>query len=168
MQSFYRQNGTGTGKKQIFSSILSRGWKVAAEGVYQVDDLTSTDHRISDWLIKLTFCGEAELNGCCYCSVTKLCLTLRPQELMNTRLPCPSLSLQVGSNSCPLSHWCYPTISCSVIPFSSWLESLPASGSVFFPINQFFASGGQNIGVSASASVLPINIQNWFTLGLSG
>ena len=164
MQSFYRQNGTGTGKKQIFSSILSRGWKVAAEGVYQVDDLTSTDHRISDWLIKLTFCGEAELNGCCYCSVTKLCLTLRPQELMNTRLPCPSLSLQVGSNSCPLSHWCYPTISCSVIPFSC-PQSFPASES--FPMSQLFTPVAKILELQLQ-HVLPVNIQRWFPLGLIG
>ena len=76
-----------------------------------------------------------------------------------------SLSLTksgVYSNSCPLSRWCHPTISSSVIPFSSHLLSFPASGS--FPMSQFFASGGQRIGVSASASVLPVNIQDWFLL----
>ena len=79
------------------------------------------------------------------------------------RLPCPSSSPRPCSNSCPLSQWCHPTISFSVIPFSSCLQSFPESGS--FPMSQFFASGGQSIGVSASASVLPVNIQDWFPLG---
>ena len=70
------------------------------------------------------------------------------------------------SNSSPLSQWCHPTISSSVVPFSSCPQSFPASGS--FPISQFFTSGGQSIGVSASASVLPMNIQDWFPLGLTG
>ena len=82
------------------------------------------------------------------------------------RLPCPSSSPRPCSNSCPLSQWCHPTISFSVIPFSSCLQSFPESGS--FPMSQFFASGGQSIGVSASASVLPMNIQDWFPLGLTG
>ena len=91
---------------------------------------------------------------------------LRPHELQHTRLPCPSLSPRVCSNSCPLSQWCHPTISSPVIPFSSCLQSFPASGS--FKMSQFFASGGPSIGVSASASVLPMNIQGWFCLGLTG
>ena len=70
------------------------------------------------------------------------------------------------SNSCPLSRWCHPTISSSVVPFSSHLQSFPASGS--FPVSQFFASGGQSVGASASAAVLPMNIQDWFPLGLTG
>ena len=70
------------------------------------------------------------------------------------------------SNPCPLSWWCHPTISSSVVPFSSCLQSFPASGS--FPVSQFFVSGSQSIGVSASASVLPMNIQDWFPLGLTG
>ena len=80
-------------------------------------------------------------------------------------LPCPSPAPRAYSNSCPLSQWCHPTISSSVVPFSSRLQSFPALGS--FPMNQFFASGGQSIGVSASASVLPMNIQDWFPLGLT-
>ena len=84
--------------------------------------------------------------------------SLRPQELQHTRPSCPSPTPGVYSNSCPLSRWCHPTISSSVIPFSSHRQSFPASGS--FPMSQFFASGGQSIGVSASASVLPINIQD--------
>ena len=90
--------------------------------------------------------------------------SLWPRGLWHTRLPCPSLSLKVCRNSCPLSQWCHPTISSSVIPFSC-LQSFPASGS--FPMSQLFASGGQSIGASASASVLPMNIQGWFPLGLT-
>ena len=81
----------------------------------------------------------------------------------HARPPCPSPTLGVYSNSCPSSPWCHPTISSSVIPFSSHLQSFPASGS--FPMSQFFASGGQSNGISASASVLPMNIQDWFPLG---
>ena len=86
--------------------------------------------------------------------------------LWHTRPPCPLPTPGVYSNSCPLSQWCHPTISSSVIPFSSCLQSFPASGS--FPVSQFFTSGGQRIGVSASASVLPMNIQGWFPLELTG
>ena len=82
------------------------------------------------------------------------------------RLPCPSPTPGACSNSFPLSRWCHSTISTSVIPFSSCLQSFPASGS--FPMSQFFVSGGQSIGVSTSASVLPMNIQDWFTLGWTG
>ena len=92
--------------------------------------------------------------------------SLQPHGLQHTRLPCPSPTPGVYSNSCPLSQWCHPAISSSVVPFSSHLQSFPASGS--FQMSQFFASGGQNIGVSASVSVLPMNIQDWFPLGWTG
>ena len=88
--------------------------------------------------------------------------------LQHTRFPCPSTTPGDCSNSCPLSWWCHPTISSSVVPFSSSLQSFSASGS--FPMSQFFAkywSSGQSIGVSASTSVLPLNIQGWFPLGLT-
>ena len=88
------------------------------------------------------------------CSVAKLCLTMQPHGLQCARLPCPSP--WVCSNSCPLSQWCHPTTLPSVAPFSSCPQSFPASGS--FPVNRLFTSGGQNIGASASASVLPMNI----------
>ena len=91
--------------------------------------------------------------------------SLKPHGLQHARLPCPSPTPGVCSNSCPLSRWCHPTISSSVLPFSSCLQSFPASGS--FLMSQFFASGGQSIGFSASASVLPMNIQYWFPLGLT-
>ena len=89
--------------------------------------------------------------------------SLRPQGLKHARLPCPSLSPRVFSDSCPLSWWCYPSISSSASPFCC-LQFFPASGS--FPMNQFFASSGQITGASASASVLPMNIQDWFPLRL--
>ena len=91
--------------------------------------------------------------------------SLQPHGLQHTRPPCPSLTPTACSQSCPLSRWCHPTISSSVVPFSSWLQSFPASGS--FLMSQFFASGGQSIGASASASVLPMNIQDLFPLGLT-
>ena len=83
----------------------------------------------------------------------------RPHGVKHARPPCPSPSPGACPNSCPLSRWCHPTISSSVVPFSSCLQSFPASGS--FPMSQFFISGGQSIGISASASVLPMNIQDW-------
>ena len=89
--------------------------------------------------------------------------SLRPHGPQHARPPCPSPAPGVDSNSCPLSRWCHPTISSSVIPFSSRLQSFPASGS--FQMSQRFTWGGQSIGVSASASVLPMNIHNWFPLG---
>ena len=98
--------------------------------------------------------------------------SLWPHGLQHTRPPCPSPTPGAYSNSCPSSRWCHPTISSSVVPFSSCLQSFPASGS--FQVSPFFTSGGQSIGVSASAfnevsaSVLPVNIQDWFPLGLTG
>ena len=92
--------------------------------------------------------------------------SLRPRGLWHTRLPCPSLSPRVCSNSCLLNRWCHSTISFSVIPFSSFSQSFPASGS--FQISWLLASSGQSIGVSASASVLPKNIQDRFPLGWAG
>jgi len=92
--------------------------------------------------------------------------SLWPHGLQHTRLPCPSPSPGVCSNSCLSSRWCYPTISFSIVLFSSWLQSFPASGS--FLMNRLFTSGSQSIGPSVSALVLPINIQSWFPLGLTG
>ena len=92
--------------------------------------------------------------------------SLQPQGLQQARLPCPSPSPKVCSNSSPSSWWCHPTILSSVVPFSSCLQSFPASGSVL--MSQLFISGGQSTGASTSASVLPKNIQGWFPLGLTG
>ena len=91
--------------------------------------------------------------------------SLQPHGLQHSRLPCPSSTSGAYSNSCPLSRWCHPAISFSTIPFSR-LQSFSASGS--FPMSQFVTSGGQSIRASASASVLPMNIQGWFSLGLIG
>ena len=92
--------------------------------------------------------------------------SLQPHGLQHSRLPCPSPSPGACSDSCPLSWWCHPTVSSSVIPFSSCLQSFPTSGC--FLMSLFFSSGSQSIGVSASASVLPMNTQDWFPLGLIG
>ena len=91
---------------------------------------------------------------------------MRSHGLQHARLRFPLPTLGACSNSCPLSRWCYPTISFSVIPVSSWLQTFPALGS--FPVSQFFTSGGLSIGVSASASVLPTNIQDWSPLQWTG
>ena len=101
-----------------------------------------------------------------FSSVTQSCPTLQPRGLQYSRPPCPSPTPGVHPNSCASSRWCHPTISSSVAPFSSRLQSFPASGS--FQMSQFFASGGQSIGISASASVLPMNIRDWFPLGWTG
>ena len=92
--------------------------------------------------------------------------SLRPHELQHARPPCPSPTPGVYSNSCPSSRWCHPAISSFVVPFSSCPQSLPASKS--FPMSQFFAWGGQSTGVSASASVLPMNTQDWSPSGWTG
>ena len=92
--------------------------------------------------------------------------SLQPQGLQHARLPCLSPISRACSNSCPSSQWCHPTISSFVLPFSSCLQSFAATGS--FQMSQFFPSGGQSIEVSALTSVLPVNIQDWFPLGLTG
>ena len=103
--------------------------------------------------------------GCLF-SHSVLSDPLGPHGLQHARLPCLPPSPRACSNSCALSWWCHPTISSSVSPFSSCLQSFPASGS--FLMSQLFTSGGQSIGASASASVLPKNIQDWFPLGFTG
>ena len=103
------------------------------------------------------------LNICYCCSVDKSYLTLMwSHGLQHPRLPCPSLSLRVCPNSCPLSLWCYLTISSSTTPFSFCLQSFPASGS--FPMSWLFVLSGQIIGASVSASILPVNTQGWFPI----
>ena len=112
-----------------------------------------------------TLCSQCFISGIyCRCSFTKSCWTLWPLGLQHARLLCPSLSHKVFSMSCPLSLWYKLTISSSVTPFC--LQSFPASGA--FPMSRPFPSGSQNIGASWSASVLPMNIQGWFPLGLTG
>ena len=109
------------------------------------------------------FKGNFKLTVQFSCSVVSD--SLWPHGLQHARLPCPLPTPGVYSNSCPLSQWCHPAISSSVVS-SSHLQSFPASGS--FQMSQFYASDGQSIGVSASASALPMNIQDWFPLGLTG
>ena len=116
-------------------------------------------HPAEDLLSRLTMFNLIQFSH----SVTSYSLQLH--GLQHARLPCPSPTPRVYSNSCPLSQFCSRTISSSVVPFSSHLQSFPASGS--FQMSHFFASGGQSIGVSASALVLPMNIQDWFPLGLT-
>ena len=107
--------------------------------------------------LKLNYCSSVQ-------SLSRVWLFVT-HELQHTRLPCPSPSPGACSNTRPLSRWCHPTILSSVIPFFSHLQPFPASGS--FPVSHFCASGGQSVGASASASVLPMNIQDWFPVGLS-
>ena len=125
------------------------------------------------WIGQCSLFGASSVGGWCsaglcldYQTVQFSCSvmsnSLRPYGLQHARLPCPSPTPGAYSNSWPLSRWCRPTISSSVVPFSSRLQSFPASGS--FQTSHFFSSGGQSIGVSASTSVLPMNIQDWFSL----
>ena len=111
--------------------------------------------------------GESRWRRDQFSSVQLLILSdsLWPHGLQHARLPCPSPTPRVCSNSCPSSRWYHPTITFSVVPFSC-VQSFPASGS--FPMSKFFASSDQSIGVSASASVLPMNYQDWFLSGLTG
>ena len=115
------------------------------------------------WFLGLCPCHSTGGSVQFSCSVVSD--SLRPRGLQHTRLPCPSPTPEACSNSCLSSQWCHPTILSSVVPFSC-LQSFPASGS--FQMSQFFTSDGQSIGVSASASVLPMNIQDWLPLGLTG
>ena len=123
------------------------------------------EHRISIWpnnSITRYICNWNKILS--QFSYSVMSNSLWPHGLQHTRLPCPSPTPGACSNSCPLSQWCHPTISSSVVPFSSHLQSSPASGS--FPMSQFFASGSQSIG--ALASDLTMNVQDWFLFGLTG
>ena len=110
---------------------------------------------------------KVKRNCCCCCWVTSVMSdSLRPHELQHARPPCPSPTPGVHPNPCPLSQWCHPTISSTVVPFSSCPQSFPASG--YFPVSQLFASGDLSIVVSASTSVLPKNTQDWSPFGWTG
>ena len=125
---------------------------------------------VSVWLPRLYVCESSCVKDSITFSVQFSCSvvsdSLWPHELQHSRLPNPSPTPRAYSNSCPSNWWCHPTISSFVVPFSSCLQSFPASGS--FPMSQLFSSGGQSIGVSAPASVLPMNTQDWFPLGWTG
>ena len=113
-----------------------------------------------------TFSSALTQSGTSLCCCSVASDSLQPHGMQHDKFPCLSPTLRAYSNSCPLSQWCHSTVSSSVIPFSSNLQYFPASGS--FQMNQLFTSGGQSIGVSSSASVLPVNIQDWFPLRLTG
>ena len=117
------------------------------------------------YYIRFTKCSQALFLLLLF-SRSVMSYALQPHGLQHARLPCPLPSPGASSNSWPLSQWCHPIILSSVVPFSSYIQSSPASGS--FLMSQLFTSGGQSIGASASASVLLMNIQDWFPLGLTG
>ena len=144
------------------SSVLA--WRIPGMG--EPGGLLSMgSHRVGhDWS-DLAAARGIEVRFCLQFSHSVMSSSLWPNGLQHARLPCPTPTPRAYSNSCPSSRWWHPTISSSVIPFSSCLHSLLASGSF---LSQFFTSGGQSIGVSASASVLPINIHDWFPLGRTG
>ena len=126
---------------------------------FQVDDIF--------WHTDLTSeQNTKQLSSSVECSRSVASYSVRPHEPQHARPPCPSPTPRVHPNSCPLSQWCHPTISSSVVPFSSCPQFSPASRS--FQMSQLFTSGGQSIGVLASASVLPMNTQDWSPLGWTG
>ena len=120
---------------------------------------------IGRWILYHQATWEAQYRASVWFILSVIFNSLRPHELQHARLPCPLPTPGACLNSCSWNRWCRPTISSSVIPFSSYLQSFPASGS--FPRSEFFTSGGQSIGGSASASVFPTNIQDWFPLELT-
>ena len=136
--------------------------------IFATQFLSTKSYKVPAAELRIHFVGLQTLRLDPFSSVQLLSCTdsLRLHELQHARPPCPSPTPGVLSNSCPLSRCCHPTISSSVVPFSSDLQFFPVSGS--FPMSQFFASGGQSIGVSASASVFPMNTQYWFPLGWTG
>ena len=152
-------------EKATHSNFLAgiRGaWWATAHGV--------SESNMTEWIsLSLLLYHVLSVVGilCCFHSVQSFVVSdsVRPHGLQHARLPCPSSTPGACSNSSPSSRWYHSTISSSVIPFSSCPQSFPASGS--FLMSWLFASGGQSIGVSASTSVLPMNIQNWFPLGLT-
>ena len=162
-------------------SALEIGWGHDSIVLAQVRQLFNTSpvfslHKSSKTLAEMPCLHRhGRLPSCCSstlsvqsvqfsCSVVSD--SLRPHEFQHARPPCPSPTPTVYSNSCPSSRWCHSAISSSVVPFSSCPQSLPASGS--FPMSQLFPRGGQSTGVSASASVLPTNTQDWSPLGWTG
>ena len=123
-------------------------------------------HFLKRWISDISAWLVETVHSLLSFSYSVMFYSLQPCGLQHTRLSCPSLSPEVCSNSCPLSQWCHPTISSSITPFSSCPPSFSASGS--FPMGWLFASSGQSSVASTSTSVLPMNIQGWFPLGLTG
>ena len=147
-----------------FASVLKFPWW----GQWNSKVMLTVDSRLCRWFLSpLSFLlFKTRISYPVLFSRSVMSESLWPHGLQHSRLLCPLPSPGVCSSSCPLNQWCHPNISSSVFPFSSHLQSFPASGS--FPMSQFFTSGGQSMGTSASVSALPINIQGWFPLGLTG
>ena len=155
-----------TAKKHI-SPLQSQGWSSPLFSLLSCRNLLYLSFNVWPVLEMLFWQNpKAGLLSSVQFSCSVVPDSLGPHGLQHARYPCPSPSPGVYSKSCPLSWWCNPTISPSVIPFSSHLQSSPTSGS--FQMSQYFTSGGQSIGVSASASVLPMNIQDWFPIEWTG
>ena len=148
------------GQGNLSFSRLGKLWQLRLFG----NSSRKFPHEI--WKIAHLFCRAMLQFSSVQFSHSVMSDCLQPYESQQARPPCPSTTPRVCPNSCALSRWCHPTISSSVIPLSSCPKSLAASGS--FPMSQLFASGGQSIGVSASASVLPMNTQDWPPLGWTG
>ena len=159
-------------KTKIMASGSITSWQIYGETMETVRDLILGGSKItadcdrSHEIKRRLLLGRKAMTNLVQFSCSVMSDSLRPHGLQHARLSCLSPTPGAYSNSCPSSRWCHPTISSTVVPFSSCLQSFPASGS--FPMSQFFTSGGQSIGVSASASVLLINIQDWFPLGWTG
>ena len=145
---------------------LAKPGRVWAKGNQIVMQFPTVLNVVSSWYIHLTAFNHLLLFSSVQFSRSVKPDSLRPHESQHARPPCPSPT-PAYSSSCPLSRWCcHPTISSSVVPFSFHPQSFSASGS--FPVSQFFSSGGQSIGVSASTSVIPMNTQDWSPLGWTG
>ena len=148
-----------TFRKDAFTSMFIAGLFIIAK-TWKQSKCPSTEK----WIKNMWYINTVEYSVQFSCSVVSD--SLRPHESQHTRPPYPPPAPRVYPNSCPSSRWCHPAISSSVVPFSSCPQSLPASGS--FPMSQLFAWGDQSIGVSASASVLSMNTQDWSPLGWTG
>ena len=138
--------------------------------IFPIDFLSGWFIHSSEWSFEVTYFMLLSISPFQVCSVQSshsvVSDSWQPHGLQNARPPCPSPTHGVYPNSCPLSQWCHPTISTSIVPFSSRLQSFPASGS--FQMSQFFSAGGQSIGISASTTVLPTNTQDWSPLQWTG
>ena len=150
----------GNGGEILFEMFRDRDHSVENSSIHEIFKLYAEDLVVIGALSKRKNLSSVQFSR----SVASN--SLWPHELQHARLPCPSPTPGACSNSCPSSWWCHPSISSSVTAFSSCPQSFPASGS--FPVSWLFVSGGQSIGVSASASFFPMNIQGWFPLGLTG
>ena len=148
-----KERTTGVKQDGLFKFVMSLGQSIQDSHLLLLKFYSDQDSK--GWLLNLLLFNHSVVPD-----------SLWPHGLQHTRLPCPSPSPGACPNSCPLNQWCHPTTSWSVVPFSSCPQSFPASG--IFIVSWLFSAGGQSIGASASASVLPMNIQGWLPLGLTG